>query len=119
MSTLECAELNFLLDREGAIIAFQEKDASWAGALAFSSEENARRFVAISQLEVAEVAAVALDDRGSVAALVTALKRRPIRYLLLDLDYHTGACRQVDFAGDDLGVVSARQFSANHTPGRR
>ena len=77
MSTLECAELNFLLDRDGSIIAFQERDQSWAGALAFSSEELARRFVATSRLEVAEVAAVALDDHTSLNALITALKKRP------------------------------------------
>jgi hypothetical protein len=114
VTTLECSELNFLLDREGAIIAFQEKDESWAGALAFSSEENARRFVAVSHLDVAEVAAVTLDDRPSITALVSTLKRRPIRYLLLDLDYHTGACQQVDFAGDGLGEVRPRQFTAVH-----
>jgi hypothetical protein len=114
VSKLECAELHFLLDRDSSIIAFQEKEQSWAGALAFSSEEKARRFVTISRLEVAEVAAIALDDRDSVAALVAALKRRPIRYLLLDLDYHTGACQQVDFEGDGLGQVKARQFVAAH-----
>ena len=114
MSTIDCAELHFLLDSDSSIIAFQEKDQSWAGALAFSSEEKARRFVTTSRLEVAEVAAIALDDRDSVTALVTALKRRPIRYLLLDLDYHTGACQQVDFEGDGLGAVKARQFVAAH-----
>ncbi len=113
MSTLDCAELYFLLDRDGSIIAFQEKDQSWAGALAFSNEDLARRFVATSRLEVAEVAAVALDDRASIAALITALKKRPIRYLLLDLDYATGACRQIDFADDGLGAVKARQFTAH------
>ena len=113
MSTLDCAELYFLLDRDGSIIAFQEKDQSWAGALAFSSEDLARRFVGTSRLEVAEVAAVALDDRASLTALIMALKKRPIRYLLLDLDYATGACRQIDFAGDGLGAVKARQFVAH------
>ena len=117
MSTLNCTELNLLLDSEGSVIAFQEKDQSWAGALAFSTEENALNFVKASHLEVAEVAAVDLADRASVATLVTALKRRPIRHLLLDLDYHTGACRQVDFAGDGLGEVRARQFSAEHHHG--
>ncbi len=117
MNTLTYTELNLLLDREGAVIAFQEKDQSWAGALAFSSEEKALNFVKASHLEVAEVAAIALADQASVAALVTALKRRPIRYLLLDLDYHTGACQQVDFAGDSLGDVKARQFSAEHRHG--
>ena len=114
MNTLDCAELHFLLDRDGAIIAFQEKDQSWAGALAFSSEENAREFARQSRLEVAEIAAIALDDRASVAALITALKRRPIRYVLLDLDYHSGKCRQVDFDGQGFGAVNQRQFTADH-----
>ncbi len=117
MSTLNCTELNLLLDNEGSVIAFQEKDQSWAGALAFSTEEKAVEFVKASHLEVAEVAAIDLADEASVAALITALKRRPIRYLLLDLDYRTGACQQVDFAGDGLGTVKARQFSAEHRHG--
>lgn len=112
MSSLDSAELNFLLDGAGAIIAFQEKDQSWAGALAFSSEALARGFIAASHLEVAEVATVDVADRESIAALITALKKRPIRYLLLDLDYHTGACRQVDFDGASLGAVTSRQFTA-------
>ena len=114
MNALDCNELNFLLDREGAIIAFQEKEQSWAGALVFSSEALARRFIAASRLEVAEVAAVASNDRESVAALIAAMKKRPIRYLLLDLDYHSGACRQVDFEGANLGAVTSRQFTAAH-----
>lgn len=117
MSTLECPELHFLLDASGAIIAFQEKDQSWAGALAFSSEENARRFVRQSRLEVAEIAAVAADDRASIAALIGAMKSRPIRYILLDLDYQSGKCRQVDFEGDDFGTVKERQFDARHHHG--
>ena len=86
MNALDCEELHFLLDNRGAIIAFQEKEQSWAGALAFSSEELARKFAELSHLDVAEIAAIACDDHGSVAALITALKLRPIRYLLLDLD---------------------------------
>ncbi|HJU27903.1 MAG TPA: hypothetical protein VJ718_01970, partial [Candidatus Binataceae bacterium] len=99
MNALGCDELHFLLDADGAFIAYQEKDQSWAGALAFSSEERAREFTALSRLDAAEVVAVALEDEANVAALIAALKRRPIRYLLLDLDYHTGKCRQVDFDG--------------------
>ena len=60
MSTLNCTELNLLLDNEGSVIAFQEKDQSWAGALAFSTEEKAVEFVKASHLEVAEVAAIDL-----------------------------------------------------------
>ena len=114
MNTLECPELHFLLDSGGAIIAFQEKDQSWAGALAFSTEESARRFVQQSRLEVAEIAAVATDDRASISALIAAMKRRPIRYVLLDLDYQSGKCRQIDFEGDDFGAVRERQFDAKH-----
>jgi hypothetical protein len=114
VNTLDCSEIHFLLDSGGAIIAFQEKDQSWAGALAFSSEENARQFARQSRLEVAEIAAIAVDDRDSIAGLITALKRRPIRYVLLDLDYHSGKCRQVDFDGESFGAVNERQFSADH-----
>jgi hypothetical protein len=117
VNALGCDELHFLLDAGGSIIAFQEKDESWAGALAFSSEKLAREFVALSRLDASEVAAIAIDDQANLAALVAALKRRPIRYLLLDLDYHTGRCRQVDFEGDALGAVRERQFTAAHRHG--
>jgi hypothetical protein len=105
-------ELHFLLDGEGAFIAFQEKDHSWAGALAFSSEAVARRFVQQSRLEAAEIAAIDSADHPSVAALIGALKRRPIRYLLLDLDYQTGKCCQVEFDSDHFGAITDRQFAA-------
>lgn len=114
MSVLDFAELHFLLDASGAVIAFQEKNQSWAGALAFSSEATAHRFIEASHLEVAEVAAIATGDKTSVAALIGAMKKRPIRYLLLDLDYKSGACRQVDFDGITLGTVTPRQFVAAH-----
>jgi hypothetical protein len=112
VNQVDCAELNFLLDAAGAIIAFQEKNQSWAGALAFSSEAAARRFIAASHLEVAEVAALAVDDQAAVAALIAAMKKRPIRYVLLDLDYQSGGCRQVDFDGARFGAVTPRQFVA-------
>jgi hypothetical protein len=105
-------ELHFLLDGEGALIAFQEKDHSWAGALAFSSEAAARRFANQSHLEAAEIAALDTADHGSIAALISSLKRRPIRYLLLDLDYQSGQCRQIDFEGDSFGAVTIRQLTA-------
>ena len=117
MNTLECKELHFLLDNEGAFIAYQEEGKSWAGALAFSSEDLARRFVELSHLDAAEIAAVATDDLESIAALVAAMKGRPIRYVLLDLDYHTGQCHQVDFEGDGFGAVKERQFVAEHRHG--
>ncbi len=117
MNALDFPELYFLLDSSGALIAFQEKDQSWAGALAFSSEERAHAFVKQSRLEAAEIAAIATSDRESVAALIASIKRRPIRYLLLDLDYRTGACQQVDFAGDGFGPIRERRFNAAHDHG--
>jgi hypothetical protein len=114
VNSLDCAEVHFLLDSAGAIIAFQEKDQSWAGALAFSTEENARAFARQSRLEVTEIAAVSTADSVSIAALIAAMKRRPIRYVLLDLDYQSGKCRQVDFEGDGFGAVTDRQFVAQH-----
>jgi len=105
-----CKELHFLLDESGAIIAFQEKEQSWAGALAFSSEELAHKFLEQSRLDASEVVAIDMDDSQNLSVLVSNLKRRPIRYLLLDLDYQRGTCRQVDFDGDSLAGVRERQF---------
>ena len=115
MNTIGFRELYFLLDADGAIIAYQEKEQSWAGALAFSSEELARTFLHASHLEAAEIVAIDTEDRPNLGVLITALKRRPIRYLLLDLNFQTGACRQVDFEGDGLGAIRERQFIAVHT----
>jgi hypothetical protein len=112
-------ELHFLLDAAGALIAYQEKDHSWAGALAFSNEAAARRFVDQSRLEAAEVAAIDTADHASVAGLINSLKRRPIRYLLLDLDYQTGQCLQVDFDGDRLGAIKDKQFIPHAGPTAR
>jgi hypothetical protein len=111
LSALSCNELYFLLDREGALIAYQETGASWAGVLAFSSDAKAREFVRASNLEVAEVAAIAADDRDAIARLVSAVKPRAIRNLLLDLDYGSGLCTEVDFEGDRLGATRQRQFT--------
>ena len=66
---------------------------------------------------IAEIASLATADRESIAALITAMKRRPIRYALLDLDYHTGSCKQVDFDGDTFGIATERQFVAAHRHG--
>lgn len=117
MSALDLKELHFLLDGDGALIAFQENEQSWAGALAFSSEELARNFISFSHLDVAEIASLATDDRDSIAALIAALKRRPIRYALLDLDYHSGHCTQLDFEGEGFGAATERQFVAAHRHG--
>ena len=104
-------EIHLLLDSAGALIVFQEKGAPWAGVLAFSNEDKAREFCAQSNLDAAEIGAIATDDREAVASLVTSIKRRAIRNLLLDLDYQTGACTQIDFDGDVFGKATPRQLT--------
>jgi hypothetical protein len=115
VNAIDCRELYFLLDSDGAIVAYQEKEQSWAAALAFSSEEVARDFLQASHLEAAEIVAIDTEDRSSLGAMIIGLKRRPIRHLLLDLDYRTGACRQVEFEGDGLGAIRERQLVAAHS----
>ena len=105
-------ELHLLLDSSGALIVFQEKGASWAGVLAFSSEDHAREFCRISNLDVAEVGAISTGDAQAVAGLIASIKRRAIRNLLLDLDYKTGVCTQIDFLGNSFGDAIARQLTA-------
>jgi hypothetical protein len=107
-------ELHLLLDSAGAVIVFQEKGATWAGVLAFSSEEKAREFCRTSNLDAAEVAAISADDTQAVATLIASIKRRAIRNVLLDLDYKTGACTQIDFEGDAFGAIAPRQFTPPH-----
>lgn len=104
-------EVYLLLDSAGALIVFQEKSATWAGVLAFSDEDKARDFCRVSNLDAAEVAALSTDDPDAVAGLIASIKRRAIRNLLLDLDYKTGACTQIDFEGDALGAATPRQFT--------
>ncbi|MGB3551751.1 MAG: hypothetical protein WA993_13745 [Candidatus Binatus sp.] len=111
MSSSIPKEIHLLLDSAGALIVFQEKGAPWAGVLAFSSEDLAREFCRISNLDAAEVAAISTGDPQAVAGLITSIKRRAIRNLLLDLDYKTGACTQIDFVGDSLGTATPRQFT--------
>ena len=111
MSSSIPQELHLLLDSAGALIVFQEKGAAWAGVLAFSAEDRAREFCRISNLDAAEVAAISTADSDAVAALIASIKRRAIRNLLLDLDYQTGACTQIDFEGDTFGAATPRQFT--------
>ena len=111
MSSSLPKELHLLLDSAGAVIVFQEKGATWAGVLAFSSEEKAREFCRTSNLDAAEVAAISADDTQAVATLIASIKRRAIRNVLLDLDYKTGACTQIDFDGDSFGAIAPRQFT--------
>ena len=118
MSALPCEELHFLLDRSGALIVFQEKRASWAGVLAFSSEERAREFCRASGLDVAEVAAISAGDRDAAARLIADVKLRAVRNLLLDLDYQTGRCTRVEFEGDGFGAATEHQFTAANPPRR-
>lgn len=112
MSSAIPRELHLLLDSAGALIVFQEKGATWAGVLAFSSEDKAREFCRVSNLDAAEVAALSTADREAVAGLIASIKRRAIRNLLLDLDYKTGASTQIDFEGDSFGAITPRQFTA-------
>jgi hypothetical protein len=111
LSELQLKELHFLLDSAGALIVYQEKGTAWAGVLGFSSEANAREFCRASNLDVAEIAAIATDDREAVTRLVTSVKRRSVRNLLLDLDYRSGRCVQVEFEGDAFGPATERQFT--------
>jgi hypothetical protein len=111
-------ELHFLLDRAGALIVFQEKEASWAGVLAFSSESRAREFLRQSNLEAEEIASIATGDRAGIAQLITLVKPRAVRNLLLDLDYASGKCIRVEFQGDALGAAAQHQFSSPHAARR-
>jgi hypothetical protein len=104
-------ELHLLLDRDGSLIVFQETGSSWAAVLAFTSEDKARDFLAASHLEAGEIASLDGADPENVAALVANVKRRAVRYLLLDLDYRTGRCIQVEFEGDRFGLERERQLS--------
>jgi hypothetical protein len=104
-------EIHFLLDSSGALIVFQEKNASWVGVLGFTSEENAREFCRVSNLDAAEIASISVGDREAVAALIKSVKHRAVRNLLLDLDYKTGACTQIEFDGDALGIAAPRQLT--------
>ncbi|HZC45385.1 MAG TPA: hypothetical protein VE243_02855 [Candidatus Acidoferrum sp.] len=111
MSSSIPTEIHLLLDSAGALIVFQEKGATWAGVLAFSSEDKAREFCRTSNLDAAEIAAISTADSDAVASLIASIKRRAIRNLLLDLDYKTGLCTQIDFDGDTFGLATSRQFT--------
>ncbi len=105
------SEIHFLLDSAGALIVFQEKDASWVGVLGFTTEDNAREFCRVSNLDAAEIASISPSDPEAVAALIKSVKHRAVRNLLLDLDYKTGACTQVEFDGDRFGDAAPRQMT--------
>jgi hypothetical protein len=111
LSALPATELHLLLDAAGALIVYQEEGTSWAGVLGFSSEARARQLVEASRLEVAEIATIDPADPEQVASLVNAAKRRALRYLLLDLNWKSGECRQVEFESNAFGAVSERRFT--------
>ncbi len=110
----DLTEIYFLLDGAGSLVVYQEKDTSWLGVLAFSSEANAREFVAASKLEVSDVVAIAASDAESIAGLIAQVKKRMVRNLLLDLDYASGECTIVEFEGDRLGPIRQWQFEPKH-----
>jgi len=110
LSAADSKELHFLLDRDGRLIVYEEKDTALPGLLAFSSEDRAREFATASKLELGEIVSIAAD-RESIAALVREVKRRAVPFLILDLDYKTGSCLQVEFEGESLGERVKRQFT--------
>ena len=111
MSALAAKELHLLLDSSGALIVYQEEGTHWAGVLGFSSAQKAREFVAQSHLDAAETGAIDPADPAQVASLVNAVKQRAVRYLLLDLDWRSGECVQVEFEGNSFGAARDRRFA--------
>ena len=107
----DLAEYYFLLDGTGSIVVYQEKDSSWLGVLAFSSTTLAQEFVAASKLEVSEVVAISASDAPSIAGLISQMKKRAVRNLLLDLDYQSGDCTIIEFEGDRFGAARTWQFA--------
>jgi hypothetical protein len=102
-------DLYFLLDRNGALVAYRENVAPWAAVVAFSSEAEASRFCRDSGCE-AEIVAVARGDEASLRSMIGQMKTRGIRYLLLDLDYRRGNCTRYEFEGDWFGPSRPHQF---------
>jgi len=103
-------DLYFLLDRNGALLAFREHVAPWAAVVAFSSEAGAARFSRDSSSDGCEIAAVEAGDESSLRAIINQVKSRGIRYLLLDLDYRRGDCTRYEFEGDWFGPSQPHQF---------
>jgi hypothetical protein len=110
----DLAEYYFLLDGAGSIVVYQEKDTSWLGVLAFSSNSKAQEFVDASKLEVSEIVAISASDVPSIAGLISQVKKRAVRNLLLNLDYQSGACTIIEFEGDRFGAARKWQFSPKH-----
>jgi hypothetical protein len=107
-------EIHFLLDGGGSLVVYQEKDTSWLGVLAFSSEAKARAFVGASKLEVSDIVAIEASDAASIAGLIAQVKKRMVRNLLLDLDYASGECLIIEFEGDHFGPTRSWRFEPRH-----
>jgi len=110
----DVAEYYFLLDGAGSIVVYQEKDTSWLGVLAFSSNAKAQEFVDASKLEVSDIVAVSASDAASIAGLISQVKKRAVRNLLLDLHYQSGECTILEFEGDRFGAARKWQFAPKH-----
>ncbi len=104
-------EIYFLLDGVGSLVVYQQKDTSWLGVLAFSSEAKAREFAIASKLEISDVVAITASDAASIAGLIAQVKKRLARNLLLDLDYQGGHCSVIEFEGDRLGAAREWQLT--------
>jgi hypothetical protein len=108
------SEIHFLLDGAGSLVVYQEKDTSWLGVLAFSSEAAAHAFVDASKLEVSDIVAIEASDAASIAGLIAQVKKRMVRNLLLDLDYASGECTIIEFEGDGFGPSRSWRFEPRH-----
>jgi hypothetical protein len=107
-------EYYFLLDGAGSIVVYQQKDTSWLGVLAFSSTAMAEEFVDASKLEVSDIVAISASDAASIAGLISQVKKRAVRNLLLDLGYQSGECTVLEFEGDRFGAARKWQFAPKH-----
>jgi hypothetical protein len=103
-------DLYFLLDRNGALVAFREHAEPWAAVVAFSNEQAAVRFYRDSGGEGCDIVTVAAGDEASLRSIIKQVKGGGIRYLLLDLDYRRGECTRYEFEGDWLGPSKPHQF---------
>jgi hypothetical protein len=104
------SDLHFLLDRNGALVAYREHVAPWAAVVAFSNEGAAARFCRDSGGDACEIVTVAAGDESSLRSIISQVKSRGIRYLLLDLDYRHGNCTRYEFEGEWFGPSTAHQF---------
>jgi hypothetical protein len=104
-------ELCFLADESGALVAYQETGASWISLLAFTTEKKALQFRQDSGLSRCAIVGLDLADTSSMQALIAQAKRQTVRSLLVDLDFHTGRCREVGFVGLSLATPTERQLA--------